>query len=214
MVEQYNKFCPLDDGETCVNGRLTLGENIGDLGGLSLAYRAYKLSLNGAEDRVIDGLSGDQRFFLAWAQVWRSQQREDNARQRLRTDSHSPEEYRVNGVVRNMPRDISEANAVGIGIEKDGEDSPDQEEPNAHSEPPALGRGVESFAVKDGHPDENPKRYELELREIRKARGLEEHDLWKQEQAPEKENGSRSDGWPAPHREIRDWDPDEEREDA
>lgn len=102
LVEQYNGFCPLDDGETCVNGRLTLGENIGDVGGLSLAYRAYKLSLNGQEDEVIDGLTGDQRFFLAWAQVWRSQQREDNARQRLRTDPHSPEEYRTNGVVRQM----------------------------------------------------------------------------------------------------------------
>ena len=102
LVEQYNAFCPLDDGKTCVNGRLTLGENIGDVGGLSLAYRAYKLSLNGKEPPVIDGFTGDQRFFLAWAQVWRSQQREDNARQRLRTDSHSPEEYRVNGVVRQM----------------------------------------------------------------------------------------------------------------
>jgi len=102
LVAQYDAFCPLDDGETCVNGRLTLGENIGDLGGLSLAYRAYKLSLNGEEDAVIDGLTGDQRFFLAWAQVWRSAQREDNARQRLRTDPHSPEEFRVNGVVRNM----------------------------------------------------------------------------------------------------------------
>lgn len=102
LVEQYNAFCPLDNGETCVNGRLTLGENIGDLGGLSLAYRAYKLHLNGKEDKVIDGLTGDQRFFLAWAQVWRAQQREDNYRNRLRTDSHSPEEYRTNGVVRNM----------------------------------------------------------------------------------------------------------------
>ena len=102
VVAQYDQFCPLDDGETCVNGRLTLGENIGDLGGLSLAYRAYKLSLNGKEDEVIAGLTGDQRFFLGWAQVWRSQQREDAARQRLRTDPHSPEEYRVNGVVRNM----------------------------------------------------------------------------------------------------------------
>ena len=102
LVDQYNAYCPLDDGETCVNGRLTLGENIGDLGGLSLAYRAYKLSLNGKEDKVIDGLTGDQRFFLAWAQVWRSQQREAAARQRLTTDPHSPEEFRVNGVVRNM----------------------------------------------------------------------------------------------------------------
>ena len=102
LVAQYDQYCPLDNGETCVNGRLTLGENIGDLGGLSLAYRAYKLSLNGKEDKVIDGLTGDQRFFLAWAQVWRSQQREASARQRLTTDPHSPEEFRVNGVVRNM----------------------------------------------------------------------------------------------------------------
>ena len=102
LVAQYSAFCPLDDGKTCVNGRLTLGENIGDVGGLNLAYRAYKLSLNGKPDKVIDGLTGDQRFFLAWAQVWRSQQREASNRQRLRTDSHSPEEYRVNGVVRQM----------------------------------------------------------------------------------------------------------------
>lgn len=102
LVAQYNGFCPLDEGKTCVNGRLTLGENIGDLGGLSLAYRAYKLHLGGREDKVIDGLTGDQRFFIAWAQVWRSQQREDNARQRLRTDPHSPEEFRTNGVVRNL----------------------------------------------------------------------------------------------------------------
>ncbi len=102
LVAQYNAFCPLDDGKTCVNGRLTLGENIGDLGGLSLAYRAYKLSLGGKEDKVIDGLTGDQRFFLAWAQVWRSAQRPDSARQQLRTDPHSPEQFRVNGIVRNM----------------------------------------------------------------------------------------------------------------
>lgn len=102
LVAQFDAFCPLDDGETCVNGRFTLGENIGDVGGLNLAYRAYKLSLNGEEAPVLDGLTGDQRFFLAWAQVWRSQQREDNYRRRLRTDPHSPEEYRVNGVVRQM----------------------------------------------------------------------------------------------------------------
>ncbi|GFZ96664.1 zinc metalloprotease [Blastomonas marina] len=102
LVAQYNAFCPYDDGETCVDGRFTLGENIGDLGGLSVAYRAYKLSLDGKEAPVIDGLTGDQRFFLAWAQVWRSQQRENNGRQRLRSDPHSPEEFRVNGVVRNM----------------------------------------------------------------------------------------------------------------
>jgi putative endopeptidase len=102
LVAQYNAFCPLDDGKTCVNGRLTLGENIGDVGGLSMAYRAYKLATKGKDVPVIDGLTGDQRFFLAWAQVWRSTQREANYRNRLRTDSHSPEEYRVNGVVRNL----------------------------------------------------------------------------------------------------------------
>ncbi len=102
LVAQYNAFCPLDDGKTCVNGRLTLGENIGDVGGLSMAYRAYKIATNGKDVPVIDGLTGDQRFFLAWAQVWRSTQREENYRNRLRTDSHSPEEYRVNGVVRNL----------------------------------------------------------------------------------------------------------------
>ena len=102
LVAQYDAFCPLDEGETCVNGRFTLGENIGDLGGLSLAWRAYKIATEGKEVPVIDGLTGDQRFFIAWAQVWRSQQREDNYRQRLRTDPHSPEEYRTNGVVRNL----------------------------------------------------------------------------------------------------------------
>jgi len=102
LVAQYNSYCPLDDGKTCVNGRLTLGENIGDVGGISMAYRAYKLATKGQEVPVIDGLTGDQRFFLAWAQVWRSTQREDNYRNRLRTDSHSPEEFRVNGVVRNI----------------------------------------------------------------------------------------------------------------
>ena len=102
LVAQYNAFCPYDDGETCMNGRLSLGENIGDVGGLSLAYRAYKLSLNGEEDKVIDGLTGDQRFFLAWAQVWRSMQTEENARARLKTGPHSLERYRVNGVVRNQ----------------------------------------------------------------------------------------------------------------
>src|SRR5690606_29375939 len=99
LAEQYDTYCPYDDGQTCVNGRFTLGENIGDVGGLSLAYRAYKMSLNGEEAPVLDGLTGDQRFFLAWAQVWRSAQREEAGRQRLLTDPHSPEEFRTNGAV-------------------------------------------------------------------------------------------------------------------
>ena len=104
LVKQYNAFCPIqsDEEEVCVNGALTLGENIGDLGGLSMAYRAYKLSLNGEEAPIIDGLTGDQRFFLAWAQVWQGLYREEALRQRLRTDPHSPAAYRINGIVRNM----------------------------------------------------------------------------------------------------------------
>jgi putative endopeptidase len=107
LVGQYDGFCPFDDtagtgGKACVNGQLTLGENIGDLGGLSLAYRAYKLSLGGKPAPVIDGYTGDQRFFLGWAQVWRGKAREQIARQYLVTDPHSPPEYRVNGIVRNF----------------------------------------------------------------------------------------------------------------
>ena len=104
LAAQYAKYCPVADG--CINGRLTMGENIGDLGGLTMAYTAYKLSLNGQEAPVIevDGVryTGDQRFFLAWAQVWRSLGREDDTRQRLVTDPHSMPEFRTNGVVRNM----------------------------------------------------------------------------------------------------------------
>jgi len=99
---QYDQFCPFDEGTTCVNGKLTMGENIGDLGGLSLAYRAYRLSLKGKEAPVIDGYTGDQRFFMAWAQVWRSKIREQQARKYLVIDPHSPPEYRINGIVRNF----------------------------------------------------------------------------------------------------------------
>lgn len=111
LVAQYDTYCPLDDGQTCVNGRLGLGENIGDLGGLSMSYRAYQLSLDTDGDGivsafeqapVIDGLSGDQRFFLGWAQVWRSIYREEALRQQLQTGPHSPPQYRINGVVRNL----------------------------------------------------------------------------------------------------------------
>lgn len=100
FAAQYDGYCPFEN--TCVNGRLTMGENIGDLGGLEMAYTAYKLSLNGEEAPVIDGFTGDQRFFMSWAQVWRALQREDAARAQILTDPHSPAKYRVNGVVRNM----------------------------------------------------------------------------------------------------------------
>lgn len=95
-------MCPLGDGQPCVNGGLTLGENIGDVGGLSMAYRAYKISLNGKEAPVLGGLTGDQRFFMAWAQVWRTKQRDAYTLNQLKTDPHSPAQYRINGVVRNF----------------------------------------------------------------------------------------------------------------
>ena len=97
---QYESYEPIA-GEN-VNGALTMGENIGDLGGLSIAYEAYKIALEGKEPPVNDGLTGDQRFFLGWAQVWRAKDREQTLLRRIRSDPHSPAEFRVNGVVRNM----------------------------------------------------------------------------------------------------------------
>ena len=85
-----------------VNPGLTMGENIGDLGGLAMAYEAYKLSLGGKDAPVIDGLTGDQRFFLAWAQVWKRVIRDEQLKNQIATDPHAPAQYRVNGVVRNM----------------------------------------------------------------------------------------------------------------
>ncbi|HEY0630157.1 MAG TPA: M13 family metallopeptidase, partial [Sphingomicrobium sp.] len=102
LVAQYGAMCPFDDGKTCINGRLTLGENIGDLGGLSLAYRAYKLSLNGKEAPVIDGLTGDQRFFIAYAQKYRNKWSEQLQRLVMESDPHAPDTARVNGVLRNF----------------------------------------------------------------------------------------------------------------
>ncbi|MDX1443739.1 MAG: M13-type metalloendopeptidase, partial [Gammaproteobacteria bacterium] len=100
LGEQYDNYCPFEDA--CVNGDFTMGENIGDLSGLKVAYMAYKMSLNGEEAPVIDGLTGDQRFFMGWAQVWRRLYRDDNLRMRLSTDPHSPSKYRTNGIVRNI----------------------------------------------------------------------------------------------------------------
>ncbi len=105
LVAQYDAYCPFPAAEgkpaQCVKGALTLGENIADLAGLTVAYQAYKISLNGKEAPVIDGLSGDQRFFLGWAQVWRRSYRDKELQNRLVTDVHSPSEYRAS-VVRNL----------------------------------------------------------------------------------------------------------------
>ncbi|OBI14458.1 peptidase M13 [Mycobacterium sp. E2327] len=103
LIEQYDAYVPrgLGDGHH-VNGAFTVGENIGDLGGLSIALLAYQLSLNGRPAPLIEGLTGVQRVFYGWAQVWRTKSREAEAIRRLAVDPHSPPEFRCNGVVRNM----------------------------------------------------------------------------------------------------------------
>ena len=100
LADQYSEYVVFPDLK--VNGRLTLGENIGDLGGVSVAYAAYHRSLNGRKPPVLDGLSGDQRFFLAWAQAWRTLTRDQQLRSQVTSNPHSPPKFRVNGVVRNV----------------------------------------------------------------------------------------------------------------
>ncbi len=100
LAAQYDSYVVID-GLT-INGEFTSGENIGDLGGLGIAYKAYKLSLNGKEAPVIDGFTGDQRFFLGWAQVWRSKARDEEAKRLLTIDPHSPAKFRANGAAVNV----------------------------------------------------------------------------------------------------------------
>ncbi len=102
LIAQYDALVPAEVPDICVNGALTVGENIGDLGGLSIAYKAYQLALGGTPAPVIDSLTGDQRFFYAWAQSWRSKIRPEALRRQIATDPHSPDEFRTNQVVRNM----------------------------------------------------------------------------------------------------------------
>lgn len=105
LVEQYNALSPTEAPEHNVNGALTLGENIGDLGGLGIAYKAYKLELAArgiTEDEVIDGVTGDQRFFYSWAECWRTLIRPETAVVRVRTDPHAPGEFRCNQVPKNL----------------------------------------------------------------------------------------------------------------
>ena len=102
LIAQYEVLEPRQTPGHHVNGALTVGENIGDLGGLSIAYAAYKIALNGAEPPVMDGLTGWQRFFISWAQGWRGKARDTEVIRRLALDPHSPEEFRCNAVVRNI----------------------------------------------------------------------------------------------------------------
>jgi len=97
---QYAAYSPVEG--YFINPALTMGENVGDLGGLAMAYHAYHLSLKGEEAPVLDALTGDQRFFLSWAQVWQRKYREEELIHRIYSDPHSPAEFRTNGIVRNM----------------------------------------------------------------------------------------------------------------
>jgi putative endopeptidase len=120
LVEQYNAFRPFED--LSVNGEFTLGENIGDLGGISIGLLAYQMSLNGEEAPVIDGFTGVQRVFLGFGQVWRGKYREEALRLQIETDPHSPSEYRANGSVRNVPEyytafDVSPDDALYLAPE-------------------------------------------------------------------------------------------------
>jgi putative endopeptidase len=102
LVAQFDALSPTGAPEHKVNGRLTLGENIGDLGGLTIAYKAYQLSLDGQEPPVLDGFTGEQRFFASWAAGWRQVIRTEEAVRRLATDPHSPNEFRTNAIAKNL----------------------------------------------------------------------------------------------------------------
>ena len=123
LIDQYNALEPLQlPGET-VNGALTIGENIGDLGGLAIAWKAYRLSLGGEEPPVIDGLTGAQRFFISWAHSWRLLVRDEEARRLLQIDPHSPPEFRCNQIVRNLDEfyeafGVTEENALWLSPEE------------------------------------------------------------------------------------------------
>ena len=102
LVKQFDALSPESTPDLHVNGAFTLGENIGDLGGLAIAYKAYKLALKGAQSPVIDGFTGDQRFFLSYAHSWRNKNRPEEVRRRIAIDPHSPDEFRCNQIVRNV----------------------------------------------------------------------------------------------------------------
>jgi putative endopeptidase len=102
LIAQYDALAPLQVPDHHVNGALTIGENIGDLGGLSIAWKAYLISLAGEEPPVIDGLTGAERFFLSWAQAWQLKARDEEVIRLISIDPHSPNEFRCNQIVRNI----------------------------------------------------------------------------------------------------------------
>lgn len=121
LIEQYNQYEVLPGLN--VNGEFTLGENIGDLGGLSIALKAYNMALNGADAPEMDGFTGEQRVFIGYAQSWRSKSRDEALRVQVNTDSHSPADFRVNGIVRNVPEfytafNVKEGDSLYLAPEK------------------------------------------------------------------------------------------------
>ncbi|WP_018761385.1 M13 family metallopeptidase [Arthrobacter sp. 135MFCol5.1] len=117
LVAQYDALSPTAAPGHHVNGRLTLGENIGDLAGLTIAYKAYLISLDGKEPEVLDGFTGQQRFFASWAAGWRQVIRQEEAVRRLATDPHSPNEFRTNAIAKNLDAfheafDVTEADGM------------------------------------------------------------------------------------------------------
>ncbi|KRC46698.1 peptidase M13 [Leifsonia sp. Root227] len=123
LIEQYNALAPAQVPDHHVNGALTIGENIGDLGGLGIAWKAYLLSLNGEEPPVIDGLTGAERFFLSWAQAWQQKGRDEEVIRLLAIDPHSPNEFRCNQIVRNIDGfydtfGVSEGDALWLAPEQ------------------------------------------------------------------------------------------------
>ena len=103
LIDQYEVLHPTAAPDVHVNGALTIGENIGDLGGACVALQAYQISLEGASAPVLDGFSGEQRFFIGYAQIWNGKLRPEEMRRRVATDPHSPEEFRCNQIVKNLP---------------------------------------------------------------------------------------------------------------
>jgi len=102
LIAQYDALIPEEAPDVHVNGALTIGENIGDLGGLAIAFKAYQISLGGKPSPVIDGMSGEKRLMLSWAQVWRAKLRPEEMRRRVATDPHSPAEFRCNQILKNF----------------------------------------------------------------------------------------------------------------
>ena len=121
LIAQYDAYAPFED--LSVNGEFTQGENIGDLGGISIGLLAYQMSLDGEEPPIIDGFTGVQRVFLGFGQVWRNKYRDEALRQQIMTDPHAPSMYRANGAVRNVPEfyeafDVAEGDALYLPPEE------------------------------------------------------------------------------------------------